>query len=342
MKKSISIALFLIASLINAQNQKSLYKISNTIKLEGDGSWDYITMDEANDRVFVSHATMVQVVDLKSRKQIGIINDTKGVHGITLAYDLNKGFTSNGKDSSTTIFDLKTLKTLSKVKVTGAKPDAILYDKFSNKVFVFNGKSNNATVIDAKTEKVIGTIALEGKPEFSVTDEKGKIFVNIETNNTIAVINTLTFKVEQSWQLTPGEEPTGLAIDNKTHRLFSVCGNKLMIVTNAENGKQIAKLPIGDHCDGVTFDNALKRIYSSNGEGTMTIIQQENEDLYKVIETFKTQKGAKTITVNSKTKHIFLPVAELGDTPKPTLAEPKPKPSIIPNTFKLIEIESAK
>ncbi len=338
MKKKITIALLSITFLVNAQNVKSQYKLNNAISLEGDGSWDYITMDEVNERVYVSHATQVQVVDLKTKKQIAVIKDTKGVHGIALAPDLNKGFTSNGKDSSVTIFDLKTLETKSKVKVTGAKPDAIVYDKFSNKVFVFNGKSNNATVIDATTEKVISTILFEGKPEFSVTDENGKIFVNIETKNSIAVINSTTLKVEQNWSLSPGEEPTGLALDNKTHRLFSVCGNKLMVIVNAETGKQISTLPVGDHCDGVAFDKGFKRVYASNGEGTMTIIQQENEDTYKVLETFKTQKGAKTIAVNSITNHIFLPVAEFGETPKPTADEPKPKPSIKPNTFKVLEI----
>ena len=331
-----------VSFLANAQVKESSYKISRTFNLEGNGSWDLLTVDEVNERLFVSHNTMVQVVDLKDGKQIGVIGETKGVHGIAFALDLNKGFTSNGKDSSVTVFDLKSFKTILKVKVTGAKPDAILYDKFSQKVFVFNGKSANATVIDAKTNKVVATIVLEGTPELSVSDEKGRVYVNIETKNSIAVINATTLKIEQMWRVNPGEEPTAIAINNKTNRLYSVCGNKLMVIIDTKNGKLITTLPIGDHCDGVVFDPIKKRIFTSNGEGSITVVQEENENSYKIIETIKTQKGAKTIAINTVTNRLFLPVGEFGDTPTPTKEEPKPKPAIKPNTFKVIEIESVK
>ncbi|MEO8760977.1 MAG: YncE family protein, partial [Bacteroidia bacterium] len=260
------------------------------------------------------------------------------VHGITLAADLNKGYISNGKDSSVTVFDLSTLKILSVIKTKGANPDAILYDAFSKQVFVFNGRSKNATVIDAKTDLVIETIVLSGKPEFSVSNENGKIYVNIEDKNEITVINATTLKVEQVWSIAPGEEPTGLAIDNKTHCLFSVCGNKLMMVVNAETGKVITSLPIGDGCDGVAFDAELKRAYSSNGEGTVTVVQEEDGNKFKVMETIKTEKWARTITVNPKTHHVFLPVAERGDEPKPTAENPHPRAAMKPNSFLILEL----
>jgi YVTN family beta-propeller protein len=338
MKKIIASILILNNFCIAQTLPSGPYTVNKNIRLEGNGTWDYITFDEPNERLFVSHATMVHVVDVKTGKQTGTINDTKGVHGIALAHALNKGYTSNGKDSSVTVFDLKTLKTLSKIKVTGAKPDAILFDKHSGKVFVFNGKSANATVIDPATDKVIATMALDGKPEFSVSDEKGKVFVNLEDKNAIAVINPTSFKVEKTITLKPGEEPTGLAIDLKSRRLFSVCGNKLLVVINAENGTVVTTLPIGEHCDGVTFDPGSKKIYASNGEGSVTVIKEENENAYKVIETIKTQPGAKTITVNTQNHHVYLPVAEFGETPPASKEEPKPKPAVIPNTFVILDL----
>ncbi len=334
-----TLAIILMSFIASAQTSK--FKISNRISVEGNGGWDYLIVDENSSRLFVSHSTVVQVIDLKQNKLINTITDTKGVHGIALANDLNKGFISNGKDTSVTIFDLKNLTIITKIKV-GLNPDAILYDPFSKKVFVFNGKSKDATVIDAKTNLILKTIALEGKPEFSVTDEKGKVFVNIEDKNAISVINTNTLQVDQTWLIAPGDEPTGLAIDNKTHRLFSVCGNKIMVVVNAENGKIITTLPIGDHCDGVCFDTELKNIYTSNGEGSITVIKEENENSFKILETIITQKGTKTITLDSKTHHIYTPTAEYEPIPEPTEENPKPKAKIKQGTFVILDLEPLK
>ena len=336
------ICLLTCVSLCNISSAQSKYKIANKIKVEGDGGWDYLIADEPNDRLFIAHATVVQVLDTKKNTLIATIPDTKGVHGIALAHDLNKGFISNGKDTSVTVFDLKTLKTISKVKIKGINPDAILYDAFSHKVFVYNGRSKDATIIDAKTDLVIATIPLEGKPEFSVTDLAGKIYVNIEDKNLITVINANTLKVEENWPITGGEEPTGLAIDNKTHRLFTVCGNKLMVVMDATNGKVIASLPIGDGCDGVDFDTELKRAYSSNGEGNVTVVQEENENTFKVLETITTQKGARTICVNLKTHHVYLPTAEYEDMPQIAKDAPKARPKAKAGSFTIIEIEPVK
>ena len=333
-KVFIGLALCMFLSKLTAQGN---YKILNKIHLDGDEGYDYLTADKTNNRLYISHGDMVQVLDVETKKVLASI-PAKRVHGITLANDLNKGYISNGKDSSVTVFDLTNFKTIKNVKVTGANPDAIMYDKFSKQIFVFNGRSNNATVINANTDLVTATISLSGKPEFSVSDENGKVYVNIEDKNEITLINTTTLKVEKTWSIVPGEEPTGLAIDNKTHRLFSVCGNKLMMIVNAETGKIITSLPIGDGCDGVAFDTELKRAYSSNGEGSVTIVQEENENTFRVIETIQTEKGARTITVNQKTHHVFLPVSERGEAPKPTAENPHPRTPIKPNSFMILEL----
>jgi len=339
MKKTIFtigfIALTISTSTLLAQSN---YRIANKIPVTGEGSWDYLNVDEVNGVIFVSHATVAQAIDIKTGKLVGTIPDTKGIHGIAIANDLNKGFTSNGRDSSVTIFNLKTLEVITKIQVTGQNPDAILYDPFSQKVFTCNGRSNNSTVIDAKTNKVIATIPLDGRPEFSVTDVKGKIFINIEDKSLINVINSATLKVEQHWPIAPGDGPSGLALDNETHRLFSVCSNKLMVVIDAETGKIITTLPIGDRCDGVAFDPAKKRAYSSNGEGSITVVQEENGNSFKVLETVTTMPGAKTIAINKVTHHLYLTTAEYQTAP--TAANRRPP--VKPNSFQILDVETLK
>ncbi len=314
-----------------------LYKVVNQIHLEGDGGWDYLSVDEATGRLYVSHSSMALIVDLKTGKQIGKIDGTNGIHGIAFVNSLNKGFTSNGRDSSVTVFDLKTLEVTGKIKVTGKNPDAILFDAFSQKLFTFNGGSANSTVIDPKTNTVIGTIQLDGKPEFSVSDGKGKIYVNIEDKSEISVINANTLKVDKSWSIAPGEEPSGLALDNETHRLFSVCSNKLMVISDAEAEKVVTTLPIGDGCDGVAFDPQRKRIFSSNGEGTITVVQEENKDRYKVIETIVSQRGARTIAIDKTTHHLYLPTAEFGAS-----VEGARRPPIKSGTFRVLDVALVK
>ncbi len=322
-----------------AQTATPEYKISKRMNTGVDAGWDYLIVDESTQRLFVSHGMVTQVVDIKSGTLLSTIGDTKGVHGIAIANDLNKGFISNGKDTSVTVFNLKTLEIIGKTKVTGVNPDAILYDEFSHKVFVYNGRTDNATVIDANTNKVVETIKLEGKPEFSVTDGKGNIYVNIEDKNSITLINSTTLKVEKNWSIAPGEEPTGLALDIKNHRLFSVCGNKMMVVINTEDGKVVTTVPIGDGCDGVAFDESKKRIFSSNGEGTITVIKQESENKYTVLETVATQKGARTITLDKTTHQLFVPTAEYGETPAATKENPRPRPTIKPNSFVILVVD---
>jgi len=330
----ITIPLLVNTSVLRAQPNSSQYRIAKTIHLQGDGGWDYLSVDEVNGRLFASHSTQVNVVDLKKGEQLAIIPDTKGVHGIAIANDLNKAFISNGKDSSIIVISLQKFDFITKINITGKNPDAILYDQFTRRIFAFNGRSSNATVIDAQENKVIGTIPLSGKPEFAQSDGEGKIYVNIEDKSSISMINATTLKVEATWSIAPGEEPSGLALDNVNHRLFSVCSNKLMIVTDAVTGKVITTVPIGDRCDGVAFDPGTKRIFSSNGEGTITVVQQESADKYKVIETFATQSGARTITVDKTTHHLYVSTAEYepGEGRRP----------VKPGTFVVLDIEPVK
>jgi YVTN family beta-propeller protein len=286
------------------------YKIVNKISIEGNEKWDYIYSDDSSSHLFVSHGTQVVVVDEVTGKVIGKISDLKGVHGIAIAPKLNKGFISTKTDNSVTIFDTKTFEVIKKVEMTGTSPDAILFDSFSQKVFVCNGHSNNVTVLDAVTNEIVATIKLTGNPEYSQSDRKGKIYINLEDASSIAVINATTYAVENVWPLAPGTEPTGLALDNKTHRLFSACANKLMIVVDAETGKVITNLPIGEKVDGAGFDPESKCAFSSNGDATMTVVKEDENDQYSVFANVPTQKGARTIAVNKKTHHIYLPAAD--------------------------------
>ena len=340
MKKFSFAVILLLFSGLSASLAQTNYQISNRIHLTGNSGWDYLTVDADAARLYVSHGTEVNVVDLTKNESVGIIPDTKGVHGIAVAKDLNKGFISNGRDTSVTIINLKTLKFIAKVKVTGNNPDAILYDPFTKRVFTFNGRSSSSTVIDAVTNKVLETIPLPGKPEFSATDNKGVIYVNIEDKSLICKINSKTMKMEKNWSIAPGEEPSGLAFDIKNNRLFSVCSNKLMVVSNPETGKVVTTLPIGNGCDGVAYDPGLKRIYSSNGEGTMTIVEQKDANNYVVLENLPTQKGARTISVDSKTHKLYLPTAEYGETPAPTSENQHPRPTLKPNSFIVLEIST--
>jgi len=324
--------------LANAQDVKSHYKIANKIHIDSNGSWDYTSVDEQSNMLYVSHGSIVQVVDLNTSKVVAVIPNTSGVHGIALANDLKKGFISDGKDSSVTIFDLKTNALIAKVQVTGEKPDAIVYDFVTKRVFTLNGKTNNATVIDAKTNTVIGTIPLDGKPEFCVADGKGKLFVNLEDKSAIEEIDANSMKVVKQWSIAPGESPTGLAIDKKNRRLFSVCDNKMMVISDADKGKVITTVTIGKGPDAAAFDPGTMRIYSSNGEdGTLTVIS-DSADTYKVLENVETQRRARTMALNTKTHHIYLPVAEFMPLYPIRAGADRPKPKPKPGTFMVLDV----
>jgi DNA-binding beta-propeller fold protein YncE len=285
--------------------QSSGYAVIGKIDIGGEGRWDYLLVDTTAHRLFVSHSTKVHIIDLKTKSIIGDINNLNGVHGIAIAPEYEKGFISNGRNNSVTVFDLKTFKTISQIEIPYKNPDAIIYEPYSKRIFTFNGGSSNATAINPLNGEIDGTINLDGKPEFSVSDNKGKMFVNIEDKNEIEVFNPKSLKVISKWSIEPVAEPSGLAIDLETKRLFSVGRNKLMAVVDAESGKLITTLPIGSGVDGCAFDPVMHLAFSSNGEGTITIIKEESPDQFKVAENIITQKGARTITINPSTHLVY-------------------------------------
>jgi DNA-binding beta-propeller fold protein YncE len=289
------------------------YHILTEIKIGGDGNWDYLTVDSAARRLYVSHATHVVVVDLDKNTVVGDIPDTPGVHGIALAKDLDRGFISNGRANNVTIFDLKTLKATGTV-ATEMNPDDITYDAVSKRVFAFNGRSRSATVIDAKSGTAVATIPLPGKPEFAVVDGKGKIYDNIEDTGEIVEIDTAKAAVTKKYALTGCEGPSGMAIDLKAHRLFSVCGNRVMAISDPDKGTVVATVPIGAGPDGVVFDPGPGYAMSSNGDGTLTVVQQ-NGGKYEVAENIATERAARTIALDEKTHRVYLPTAAYGASP---------------------------
>src|SRR5579863_8344745 len=306
------------------------YQVVKTIPIRGAGKWDYDIVDSAARRVYVSHSTHVVVLDADSGAVVGDIPDTLGVHGIALAPDLGRGFTSNGKANTVTIFDLKTLKAIGTVKTGGLNPDAIYYDAGSKRVFAFNGRSANAVAIDAADGKVAGMIPVSGKPEFAAGDDQGHVFVNIEDKSVLLEIDVHKLSVLHRWPLAGCKEPSGLAIDQKNHRLFSVCGNKKMMVVDADTGKVVATVAIGEDPDAAGFDPGTQLVFSSNGEsGDLTVIHQDSADKYRVVENVPTKKYARTMAIDFKTHNIFLPIADF----EPVAPKGEEEPPMKPNTF---------
>ena len=313
-----------------ARPQSSEYKVVKTIPVEGPGFWDYLTVDKPTQRLFISHGTVVDVLDLRSERKIGQIPNTPGVHGIALIQDLNKGFITAGRLDSVIVFNLATLEVLAKIP-GGKKPDAIIYDPFSRRVFSFNASGNSVTAIDAVSNQVVGTIGLSGKPEYAVSDGKGKMFCNIEDKSTVVKFDATTLKVEEEWPLAPGEGPTGLAIDLKNNRLFSACSeSQQLLVMDATNGHVITTVPIGEGCDGIIFLPREQDIISSNGEGTLTIIHQNSMNDYKIIKTLATRINARTITWDESTRKIYLPFADV--------VIENGKRSIVPGSFGIVVV----
>jgi len=287
------------------------YSVIKKIPIAGTGSWDYLTVDAAARRLYVSHGTQVEVLDIDSLTVVGSIPKTPGVHGIAIAPESGRGFVSNGQAATVTIFDLKTLKPIADVP-TGQKPDGIIYDPATSRVFAFNGGSNSATAIDAATGKVAGTVDLGGGPEFAAADGKGYVFDNLEDESLVLKINSRELKVEQRWPTAPCASPSSMAMDGANRRLFVGCRSKVMAVVDADSGKVITTVPIGDHVDATAFDTETKLIFNSNGEGTITVIHQDSPDKYSVVETVKTAPRAKTMALDPKTHRLFLSTAENG------------------------------
>lgn len=310
--------------------------VLRTLKVGGDGGWDYVTLDPEARRIYVPRGTRVMVLDLEG-KSVGEIPNTAGVHGVAIARDLDRGFTSNGRANAVTVFRLSNLEVLQEVKTTGENPDAILYDAATKQVFSFNGRSQNATVFNAETMAVTGTIPMGGKPEFSVGDGLGRVFVNVEDTQELLAINARTRSVEARWSLKPLEDPTGLAMDVAHGRLFAVGKNKLMAVVDAATGKIVTTLPIGEGCDGAAFVAGTGFTYASNGEGSLTVIHQDGKDHYAVLATVPTRKGARTMAVDAKTHLVYLPTADYGPAPEPKAGE-RSRPPMVKDSFQLVVV----
>ncbi len=303
---SIFCLLFICMLPKSAFSQTSGYKISGLINIGGKGWWDYMAVDAPMHRLYVSHGDRVHVIDLKTNEVIGEIKNLNGVHGIAFADKYNKGFISNGHSDSVTVFDLKTLKTIENVAVTGKDPDAIVYDPYTQRVFTFNGRSSNSTAIDAKTDKVVGTITLDGGPEFAASNGRGLMYVNLEDESKIEEFNPKTLKKVTTWSIAPGEHPSGLAIDAKNNILFSGCHNNMMMIVNAKTGKVITHVPIGGHVDACRFDPETGLAFSSNGEGNLTVAKEVSPTEFKEVDNIPTQKGLRTMALDPVTHNIYL------------------------------------
>jgi YVTN family beta-propeller protein len=328
MKKTIlSIAALLLLSVAPRVLRAQTYVMDKTIALPGNGGYDYLSIDKVNRRLYVSHGTEVNVIDLNTETPIGVIEGMKGVHGIAIVNKSNRGFISDGRADAVVAFDLKTLKIIATIPVDAKGPDGIIYDPYSDRVFSFNGDSNNAAVIDPNTLKQVGTVALGGAPEFAVSDGKGKIYNNLEDKSSLNVIDTKTLKVVKNYPLAPCGGPTGIALDAKNHRVFTVCReNKGMSVVDIITGKVVATVPIGGGVDAVIYDEPHKLIFVSNADATTTIIKQESADKYSVIQTLATKTRAKTMAFDAKTRKIYLSAPEF---------EPGTRKAL-PNTFKVL------
>jgi DNA-binding beta-propeller fold protein YncE len=313
------------------------YHVIKTYKVGGEGGWDYLTADASARRLYISRGTHVIVLDLDSGKSVGEIPDTPGVHGIALAPELGRGFTSNGREGTVNIFDINTLKPSEKVKV-GDNPDAILYDPATKRVFTFNGRSHDSSAIDAASGKVLGTIPLDGKPEFAASDAKGEIFVNIEDKSELVAIDPNKLEVKAKWPLAPCTEPSGLAMDRKNRRIFVGCDNKMMAVVDADSGKVLATPAIGEGVDATAFDDETGLAFASCGEGVLTVVKEESPDRFSVAENVKTQQGARTLALDSKTHNVFVVTAQFGPRPAATADNPRPRPPMLPDSFVVLEI----
>ncbi len=303
------------------------------------GGWDYLTLDAAGSRLFITRADRVMVMSTSDGKMLGRIAETVGVHGVALAPALGLGFTSNGRTDNVTAFDLATLATRRVIDVHGKNPDAILYEPLSKRLLTFNGRSQDISIIDPVPGTVLAVVPVGGKPEFAVADDAGTVFVNIEDTAELLALDPVAGKVLHRWALQDCSEPTGLDIDRRRSRLFSVCGNGVMVVTDAVTGRQVAKLPIGDGADAAVYDAQRDLVFSSNGQsGTLTVVKTVDADHYQVLANLPTKRSARTMALDPHTHHVFLVAAEFGTAPAPTEAQPHPRPPVLDGSFAVLEL----
>jgi DNA-binding beta-propeller fold protein YncE len=341
-RSAIGIAIFAALSAsapLEAARAGSTPTVLQRWTLGGDGGWDYLTLERSGIRLFISHSNRVDVVETGAGKLLGTIPNTNGVHGIALAEDLKRGYTSNGKADSVTEFDLDTLKVIKEAPIPGHNPDAILYEPIGKHVFTFNGRSKDVTILDAQTLAVVGRLPVPDKPEFAVDDGAGRIFVNIESEpGQMVVIDSSALKIKAIWPLPGCASPSGLAMDRIHHRLFSVCDDKVMAVTDSETGKQVTKIKIGDGPDAANFDSKRGLVFSSNGDGTLSVIRQVSADRYTLAASVPTMMGARTMAFDPANGRVYLVSAEFGPAPVATAATPRPRPVPKSGTFTVLVV----
>lgn len=332
--RSIAALLSFLLSCVALQAQ--YYAVTRRISFTGDQTyWDYLVGDASTQHIYLTRQNEMLVLDLQSLKMVARISGMKRVHGVALAHELNRGFISDGGDNAIVIFDLKSNEVRQKLKV-GEAPDAVLYEPIKKRVYAFNAHSHSASVIDAKAEKVVATVPLSGIPEFAATDGSGRVYVNIENRNSLLRLDVEGNKVQDEWSLAPCEGPSGLAIDTQGRRLFSVCDNKLMIVTDADTGRRIAEIPVGVEPDAAIYDAEKKLAFASNCDGTLTVVRQENPDKYSVLENVKTEREARTMALDPVSHRLFLPTEEIKPGQKPW--PPGTLPEFTPGTFHMIVV----
>jgi DNA-binding beta-propeller fold protein YncE len=334
-KNHLALIIFGASTLVSAASAGG-YHLVKEIPISGDGSWDYMTIDPGARRLYVSHGTQVEVLDLDSEQFVGRVTDLNGVHGIAIASKLGRGFITSGLSSTVTIFDLKTLKHLGEVPA-GKSPDGVLYDSVSGRVFAFNHHGDNVTVFGASDGKTAGTIELGGEPEFPVNDEKGSVWVNLENKSTLIRLDAQSLQITGRWPTAPCDAPSSMAIDRERRRLFIGCNNQLMAVADADTGKIITTLPIGPHVDATAFDSETGLIFNANN-GSVTILRQGSADQYSAVETVTTKLKANTLAVDPKTHKVYLPSATV-EVPKTAPENPHPVVVRVPGTFKILVLD---
>lgn len=335
MKRSLLfLCTIIVMSVFSSAYGQNEFKVVKIFHIQSGGGWDYIAVGPGNNRLYVSHGNQVNILDLSTGDSLGVIENTTGVHGIAFDKSQNKGFTSNGRLNSVTVFNLVTNEVIAQIPA-GVNPDAIMYESFTKKIITCNGRSKDLSFIDPVSNKLLDSISVGGKPETAVSDGMGKLYVNIEDKNEIVVINLATMSVLAHWPLAPAEEPTGLAYDKITNRLFAGCGNKLLAIVDATNGHLVKTLPIGDGCDGAGFDPGTKNIFTSNGDGTLSIYHENSADDYVLLTNLVTKKGARTLAVDETTHLIYLPASDY-EAADPNV--PKARPRMIPGTFQVLVV----
>jgi DNA-binding beta-propeller fold protein YncE len=320
----------------------SSYQLTQKYTLGGDGGWDYLTYDGVGKRLYISRGTHVMVVDPSKGTVVGDVPGTAGVHGIAVAPELGKGFTSNGRDNSVTVFDLKTLQPITTVKIPGRNPDAIIYDPASKRVYTFVAGPQAIVAIDAVTNGLLGSMPIGGKPEFATVDGRGTLFLNLEDTSQIIAGDTMQSQIKGTWALKPCEEPSGMAIDARSHRIFIGCSNKMMAVVNSDNGAVVTTVPIGAGSDAMGFDPGTNLVFSSNGgDGTLTVVHEDTPDKYTVVGNPATQAGARTMAVDPGTHNVYLVTAQFNVAPTP-VPSGQPRRTMVPGSFTLLVMSPTK